>query len=215
MIIHIGFDMEWEFSVGQSACGPHKTALLQLANSAVIYLLRTHLLKTLPNSLKTILSSPQLIKVGRNVGADLAKLARDFPGFIPPKKDKKGQVGVLELGAFAKAKNAVLDGHASLATITAATLGLNLSKEACSSEWGALMLSEEQKHYAALDAWISLEIWRSLKDQPNHGSPLKSAAPVGQKISVYERKQEVARGVIVVQPHQFSLMKSLVGGSST
>jgi hypothetical protein len=72
------------------------------------------------------------------------------------------------------------------------------------------LLSEEQKHYAALDAWISLDIWKTLLEKPTHGAPLKSAAPVGQAISVYERKQEVAYGVIIVQPHQFCLMDTSV-----
>ena len=163
------------------------------------------MLKALPKSLKTILTSPQIVKIGRNVGADFAKLARDFPDFKLPEKSRKGIVGVVELGAFAKAKNVVRYGNASLATITAATLGLNLSKEACSSEWGCLQLSEEQKDYAALDAWIALEIWKALKEKENNGVALKSAAPVGQAVSLFERKQEVARGVIIAQPRQFTL----------
>src|ERR1700731_1100593 len=62
-VIHVGFDMEWEFSIGQSAFGGHKTALVQLAHSTAVYLLRVHLLKTLPSSLKTILTSPQIVKI--------------------------------------------------------------------------------------------------------------------------------------------------------
>jgi hypothetical protein len=151
------------------------------------------------------LKSQQIIKVGRNVGADLAKLARDFPDFKVPVKHRKKFVGVVELGAFAKAKNAVSSGTASLATIAAAALGVNLSKEIRSSEWSAPQLSAEQQQYAALDALVALEIWNTLKNQKTQGLPLKSASPVGQTISVYEREQEVARGVIVSQPRQFAI----------
>ena len=164
-VIQVGFDMEWEFNNDQSSKSSHKTALIQLACFTAVYLLRVHLLKILPGSLKTILTSSQIVKIGRNVGGDYAKLSRDFPDFTPPPRHRGKLVGVVELGAFAKAKNAVVNGNVSLATITAASLGLNLSKEARLSEWGAPQLSEEQKHYAALDAWIALEIWTIFRDK--------------------------------------------------
>ncbi len=73
--LHIGFDMEWEFTTGQGGMGPQKTALIQIALPNTAYLLQVYHLHHLPSSLKTLLHSGQIIKVGHSVGADLAKLA--------------------------------------------------------------------------------------------------------------------------------------------
>jgi hypothetical protein len=68
------------------------------------------------------------------VGADLAKLVHDFPNFVLPPKKGKTYASVIELGKLAAEKNAVSSGNASLAAITAATLGQYLSKEHQTSE---------------------------------------------------------------------------------
>ena len=202
-MIHIGFDMEWEFSVGHGASGSQKTSLIQVALQNAVYLLRVHLLKKLPNSLKTILNSMQVIKIGRNVGGDLGKLSRDFPDFVIPVQKKAWKKGIVELGKLASAKNAVSHGNASLAVITAATLHQNLSKETRLSEWDAPTLSSDQIQYAALDAWVALQIWDVLKAQNTVGVALSSATPIGQPVSLFVKKQEVAYGVIIKQPVEF------------
>jgi 3'-5' exonuclease len=81
----------------------------------------------------------------------------------------------------------------------------SLSKEVRTSEWGADILTEEQIHYAALDAWVALQIWDVLKSCKTAGAPLTSATPVGQPISLFVKKQEVAQGFIVKQPAQFTI----------
>lgn len=189
--------MEWEFSIEASSGGPQKTALVQIALSHHIYLLQVYTLKTLPSSFKTVLSSAQILKIGRNIGSDLAKLSRDFPEFVYDAQTKKG---VIELGKLALQKNAVSSGKASLAQITAATLQQSLSKEARTSEWGVAKLTQEQIQYAALDAWVALQIYDVLQAHKSVGVPLTSATPVGQLVSLYVRKQEVACGTVVEQP---------------
>ena len=72
--LYVGFEMEWEFSTGFLGSGPQKTALIQIALSKSVYLFHIFPLKKLPVSLETILCSSQIIKIGRNIGADLAKL---------------------------------------------------------------------------------------------------------------------------------------------
>lgn len=128
-VIHVGFDMEWEYSTGLNGTGPQKTALIQIAAPKAVYLLQVYLLQRLPTSLETMLQSEQIVKIGRNIGADLAKLKCDFPDFKLPAKQGKTTPGVIELGKFAAQKNVVSNGKASLAAITAATLQGYLSKE--------------------------------------------------------------------------------------
>src|ERR1700683_4776665 len=128
-------------------------------------LLRVHRLQKLPTSLVVILNSPRVLKIGRNVSGDLAKLASDFSVTVPPKRNKSRE-GVIELGALAKSRNVISNGNASLTAITAAMLHKNLSKDTRISEWSAPELSIEQREYAALDAWIVLSIYDLLKQEP-------------------------------------------------
>jgi hypothetical protein len=124
---HIGFDMEWEFNTEGYSFGSQKTALIQIALSKIVYLLRVYVFKKLPSALQTILKFLQIMKIGHNVGEDLAKHFHDFSDFTyDPNTHKKG---VIELKYLASDKNIVFSGKASLAEITVATLQQSLSKE--------------------------------------------------------------------------------------
>jgi hypothetical protein len=92
------------------------------------------------------------------------------------------------------------------------TFGHTLLKEEQESTWSG-PLSEDQIQYAALDAWTPLKIWNTLKDEPTVGMPLKSASPVGQLVSIQVQSQEVARGVLVSQPRQFTVAQDASGKS--
>jgi hypothetical protein len=127
-ILHVGFDMEWEFGTGLGGTGPQKTALIQISLPNTVYLLQVYYLQHLPSSLTTLLCSGQVFKIGCNVEADLAKLVHDFPNFVLLLKKGKIYAGVIELEKFAAEKNAVSSGNSSLAAITAATLEQYLSK---------------------------------------------------------------------------------------
>ncbi|KIK69404.1 hypothetical protein GYMLUDRAFT_237207 [Collybiopsis luxurians FD-317 M1] len=178
--IHIGFDMEWDFTAGSGGTGPHKTALIQIAYGKTVYLLQVYHIKKLPSALINILRSTQIIKIDWNITADLAKLAHDFPVFEPSKTGNKFR-GVVELGQLAFEKNAVPTSNASLASIMAATLQQNLSKELRVSEWSLATLSDEQIAYAALDAHVALIIWDILKVMDSTGGPLTGITTVGQE----------------------------------
>ncbi|PPQ83062.1 hypothetical protein CVT25_005220 [Psilocybe cyanescens] len=207
--IYIDFDMEWEFSTGISGTGPQKTALIQLALPKSVYLLRVYSLKKLPASFQTLLTSQQIIKIGRNIGADFSKLARDFSEIILPQKHKKSYQSVIELGQLAFKKNVVLNGKASLAAIVAATLQQHLSKECRSSEWAAPILNDDQKQYAALDAYAALMVWEVLETFEETGKPLSATTKVGELVSLYVQKQEVAWGKIIEQPLSFTIQNPL------
>ena len=179
---------------------------MQIALPKSVYLLRTFLLTKLPEALKVILANPRVIKIGRNIGSDLAKLARDFPDFHLPSKINGMFEGTIELGLLAKVKNIVPKATASLAHITAAALHSHLSKDCRATEWSVPQLSADQTQYAALDAWVGLEIWNTIKDNQTQGRPLETASPVGQLVSLFVRKQEVARGSIVHQPAKYPIV---------
>ena len=150
-----------------------------------VYLLQVFALKQLLTSLKILLRSRQVIKVGRNVGGDLAKISRDFPDFQLLPREKGNLVRVIELGQLAARKNVISDGRASLATIAAATLHGYLSKECRSSEWSNPSLTDGQKEYVALDAYVALDIWEVLAAQAQFGIPISSEIKVGQLVSLY------------------------------
>jgi len=92
-----------------------------------------------------------------------SKLSRDFLEIILPQKHKKLYKGTIELGQLAFKKNVVPNGKASLAAIVAATLQKHLSKESRASEWAATTLDDDQKQYAALDAYVALMVWEVLE----------------------------------------------------
>lgn len=205
-VLHIGFDMEWEFTTGFSGTGPQKTALIQIALPQSVYLLWVFLLRNLPVSLQGILCSPQIKKVGRNIGADLAKLSRDFPDCKLPEKKGKSYLSTIELGRLAAKKKVVPNGQASLASIVAASLQHYLSKEFCSTEWAAEKLTDDQIQYAALDAYAALMVWDVFKKMEHNGQPLSAATAVGQLVSLFVKNQEVAQGTIIEQPASFTIL---------
>ncbi len=81
----------------------------------------------------------------------------------------------MELGKLAAGKNAVSSANASLSAIAAATLGHYLSKECQISEWSSPTLTDDQKHYAALDAHVALQIFDVLRNCDKVGQPLSAA----------------------------------------
>ena len=106
-------------------------------------------------------------------------------------------------------KNVVPNGKTSLTAIVTATLQKHLSKESCASEWPAITLNDDQKQYAALDDYVALMIWEVLETFEEVGKPLSPATKVGELVSLYVRKQEVARGIIVEQPLSFTIQNPL------
>ena len=129
-------------------------------------------------------------------------MARDFSVQVPQKVQKSGQ-GMIEIGPLAQSKNIVTHANTSLAAITAATLGQNLSKKDHISNWNASELSRDKIIYAALDAWISLSIYKYLRVLPSSREALKSASQTSQLVSLFFRNQEIAQGIVIQQPRDF------------
>ncbi len=146
----IGFDTESKptFLKGEVSTGPH---LVQLSTEARAYLFpvsRGHASETL----KTVLESPMVLKVGFGLGNDKSAL-----------KSRLGITlnNVLDLGEVLRG-----DGHrgtvgAKVAVAHFFGQKLAKSKKTGTSNWALPNLSERQILYAANDAHVALRLYRA------------------------------------------------------
>lgn len=161
----LGFDTETRpsFRAGVS----YKVSLLQLSTRDTCYLIRLCRVR-LDNRLLKILGSRRILKVGADVAGDIRSLhaLRSFhaDGFIDLQHE------AVRWGIEEK----------SLRKLSAIVLGERVSKAQRLSNWEAEMLTEQQRDYAATDAWISLRILDELQRHPSSGGQIEiiSAAPV-------------------------------------
>ena len=151
----IGFDTETRpsFRAGVS----YKVSLLQLSTPDVCYLFRLCRVR-LSNPILKILGSRHILKVGVDVGGDIRALhaLRHFKadGFVDLQTEAP-RWGIEEK---------------SLRKISAVVLGMRISKAQRLSNWEAGVLTEQQREYAATDAWVSMYILRSMMEsEPREG----------------------------------------------
>lgn len=146
----LGFDTETRpsFKAGVT----NKVALLQLSTYARCYLIRLNRVK-LPSRVLSILQRSDITKIGADVAGDLRSLGklRAFTprGFIDLQSE------VTKVGIEDK----------SLRKMSAIVLGKRVSKAQRLSNWEAQNFTEQQKMYAATDAWVCLKIYDALKDE--------------------------------------------------
>lgn len=143
----LGFDTETKpsFKRGQV----NQVALLQLSTGKKAFLFRINRIG-LPEPLKKILSSPEILKVGVAIHDDIKGLQRVSP-FKP--------AGFMELQQQVKDYGI---NDFSLKKIAGIVLGVRISKSQRLSNWESDELTEAQQCYAATDAWISFQILHSL-----------------------------------------------------
>ncbi|XP_076756249.1 WRN RecQ like helicase isoform X2 [Xylocopa sonorina] len=150
-VIPIGFDLEWPFSF---QTGSGKTALAQICfNNNVCHLLHIHSLKKLPAAFVILLNHPKVRLVGVNIKNDIWKLGRDFSEFPSCDVVKNN---CIDSGTFA---NRVLNRSCrwSLERLTAYLLKKKIDKSPSvrKSKWHLHPLTDEQRMYAATDAYVS------------------------------------------------------------
>lgn len=139
----LGFDTETRpsFKAGVT----NKVALLQLSTYERCYLIRLCRVK-MSGRLLSILQRSDIVKIGADVAGDLRSLGklRNFTprGFVDL-QSKVGTFGIEEK---------------SLRKMSAIVLGKRVSKAQRLSNWEAQTLTDQQKMYAATDAWVCLEI---------------------------------------------------------
>ena len=143
----IGFDTETKPSFTKGEV--HQVSLLQLATADHALLFRLHSLKDF-SLIKLFFEDENYKKMGVAIRDDIKALQKIF---------SFGPKGFIELSDMAKAhhlKNFGLKG------MTEEVLNLTLSKRAKLSNWEAKDLKNDQRSYAATDAWIGREIYIAL-----------------------------------------------------
>ena len=147
----VGFDTETRpsFKAGVS----NRTALLQLSSADRCFLFRLSRMK-LSKEIAKVLESDSVLKVGAAVRDDikgLQKLRFFRPrGFV----DLQSMVG--EWGIAEK----------SVRKLAGIVLAASVSKAQRLSNWEAATLTPAQIDYAATDAWVCLEIYDKLMQEP-------------------------------------------------
>ena len=144
----VGFDTETRpnFQRGEH----HKVALLQVCDGNKAWLFRLCNIGLTPE-IQSFFANPNILKVGLSLGDDIRALRQR--GYIEPQN-------IIDVQNVAK-EYGIPD--ASLAKLAARTLGIKISKRQRVSNWAAPTLTSAQIHYAATDAWVTLQIYNELK----------------------------------------------------
>jgi len=144
----IGFDTETKPSFKKGEF--YQVSLLQLATPDHALLFRLQNLKKF-SMLTEFFEQESILKIGVATRDDIKALQRLFP-FTP-----RGFIELSDLAKTHQLKNYGLKG------LTEEVLDLTLSKKAKLSNWESKDLKEDQKIYAATDAWIGREIYLALQ----------------------------------------------------
>jgi ribonuclease D len=146
----LGFDTETRpsFKKGER----HQVALLQLSTHDKAFLLRVDKIG-IPNCIQKILQDENVKKAGVAVHDDI-KALQTVNDFIP--------AGFVELQTYVDEFGIEDKG---LKKLSCSILGFRISKSARLSNWENDEYTEEQKQYAATDAWVSFEIYKLLSGE--------------------------------------------------
>jgi ribonuclease D len=143
----LGFDTETKPSFKKGKI--HVVSLMQLSSEHEAFLFRLNKIG-LPAELAEILSDQTIIKTGAAIHDDikLLQVRRKFQpeGFVEL-QTMVGKYGIKDLG---------------LKKLAAIVLGFKISKRQQVTNWDAHALTDLQIIYAATDAWICYEIYKTL-----------------------------------------------------
>lgn len=156
----IGFDTETRpsFKAGVT----YKVSLLQLSTPTRCYLFRLNKIN-LPDTIVAILESDRVVKIGADIAGDIRSLNQ------LRKVNERGfydlQSTIWEWGIAEK----------SLRKMSALVLGHRVSKAQRLSNWEAAQFTQQQKIYAATDAWVCIEIYNKLLATPKLSEEQRAA----------------------------------------
>ena len=144
----VGFDTETRPSFRPGVT--FRVSLLQLSTPRRCYLFRLNRMR-FEKQLVKLLENKAILKIGADVAGDirsLLALRRFRPGGFVDLQQLAPDWGIEEK---------------SLRKLSAIVLGKRVSKAQRLSNWEAAQLTEKQMRYAATDAWICPEIYRTLQ----------------------------------------------------
>ncbi len=147
----VGFDTETRpsFYKGQH----YQVALMQIAIPEKVFLIRLNQ-TGIVNPMIEFLENDQILKAGVGLRDDIKALQK-LQSFNPN--------GFVELSTIAKNKGLQVESVKKLAGLV---LGFRISKSAQTSNWEAIEYSDKQIAYAATDAWVCLELYKTLMATP-------------------------------------------------
>ncbi|KAK3083804.1 hypothetical protein FSP39_003427 [Pinctada imbricata] len=157
----IGFDMEWPvtYEVGNES----KTAVIQICmGPASVYVFHLSAMGCFPKALQCLIQNEKILKVGVGIESDLWKLDRDFDA--PMLSTIKNSM--VDLSKFANQKLKTTETW-SLEGLVRHLFHKRLSKDPSvrKGDWSRYPLTEEQKSYAASDAYASCLVYEKLRDK--------------------------------------------------
>lgn len=147
----VGFDTETRpsFYKGQH----YHVALMQIAIPEKVFLIRLNQ-TGMVSPMISFLENDQILKAGVGLRDDIKALQK-LQSFNPN--------GFVELSTLAKNKGLQVESVKKLAGLV---LGFRISKSAQTSNWEASEYSDKQIAYAATDAWVCLELYKTLMASP-------------------------------------------------
>jgi hypothetical protein len=205
----IAIDSEWEVLYGVSRqqreirkrLGPDVFQVGLPDGSTFVFKIRSY--GRFPPALKKLLESENIKKVAHTISADASRL---------------GEVGVvlaagINLPEMAKQRGVVPRANNSLATVVQALFSCDLKKGSVrTSDWASNELTEEQRDYAALDAYAHMFCYLKLAAMPYVDpkavpAPKIADVPQGTKVLLYndQHSQVLASGSVVRQACGFAL----------
>ncbi|XP_076875860.1 bifunctional 3'-5' exonuclease/ATP-dependent helicase WRN isoform X2 [Brachyhypopomus gauderio] len=184
----VGFDIEWppSFTKGRTK----KVALVQLCPSEEkCYLFHISSMSGFPSGLKMLLEDDDVKKVGVGIEGDMWKMLTDYEVKLK---------GFVELSDLANDKLRCMEKW-SLDGLVKHLFKKKLYKntDVRCGHWDDFELTQEQKHYAATDAYASLVIHQKLERLGNSDAS-KAPARLKQEVVRISRELEELAGCI---PH--------------
>ncbi|RWS21918.1 Werner syndrome ATP-dependent helicase-like isoform X2, partial [Leptotrombidium deliense] len=151
----VGFDCEWEVSFSKRI--HKKVALIQICTSEKdCYLFHLSKMNFMPESLRSLISSDSLLKVGANINSDLYRLHRDYN--VRSDTIVTGiRASTIDLCEFANTKFSMKQKW-SLSTLCEFFLNKQLTKSETErfSKWSSSNLTLLQIKYASTDAYVNI-----------------------------------------------------------
>lgn len=148
----VGFDTETRPSFKKGT--RYKISLMQISTDEACFLFRLNRIG-IPQSLEDFLVNDKILKIGLSLRDDFGAMRKRTnikPANFLDLQNYVGQFGIED---------------ASLQKIYAILFDKKISKGQRLSNWEADVLTEQQKKYAALDAWACLRIYNQLNQNNN------------------------------------------------